>query len=137
MIEGRFYLKNYSGWGVSYFLLTSAKDMPVILNRLNTLKCNNLFKRRAKKLLSSGLFNTGLAYSNKKLRRSILVVSEATSVWEFLNSFAHEIDHLEKHIAKALNFSPYSETASYLVGEIIMNMFKKIVCKKEMFYPEQ
>lgn len=46
------------------------------------------------------------------------------------NSFAHEVDHhVEKHIAKTLNFSPYSESASYLVGEIIRNMFYNITRK--------
>lgn len=53
----------------------------------------------------------------------------STDIWEFFNSFAHEVDHIEKHIAKTLNFSPYSESASYLVGEIIRNMFYNITRK--------
>lgn len=48
---------------------------------------------------------------------------------DYFNSFAHEVDHIEKHIAKTLNFSPYSESASYLVGEIIRNMFYNITRK--------
>lgn len=53
----------------------------------------------------------------------------AKKLMEFFNSFAHEVDHIEKHIAKTLNFSPYSESASYLVGEIIRNMFYNITRK--------
>lgn len=41
----------------------------------------------------------------------------------------NNVDHIEKHIAKTLNFSPYSESASYLVGEIIRNMFYNITRK--------
>ena len=138
MITGHFYLKNYANWQVSYFLLVNTSDTEQILRALNSLQCNSAFRRRAKKLLLSGSPNIGLAYSNKRHKQSIIVVSEATSVWEFLNSFAHEIDHLEKHITKTLKFSPYSEAASYAVGEIVMNIFYKIfntrVCKSEMYY---
>lgn len=56
-------------------------------------------------------------------------LTPSTDIWEFFNSFAHEVDHIEKHIAKTLNFSPYSESASYLVGEIIRNMFYNITRK--------
>lgn len=53
--------------------------------------------------------------------------SEVAIADEVIN--AHEVDHIEKHIAKTLNFSPYSESASYLVGEIIRNMFYNITRK--------
>ena len=69
------------------------------------------------------------AYSNKHKRQSVIVVSKTTDIWEFFNSFAHEVDHIEKHIAKTLGFSPYSESASYLVGELVRNMFYNIFKK--------
>lgn len=84
---------------------------------------------RAKEILYSNRRNIGIAYSNPKYKRSAIVVSKTTDIWEFFNSFAHEVDHIEKHIAKTLNFSPYSESASYLVGEIIRNMFYNITRK--------
>lgn len=132
MIAGKFYLKNYDNWQIKYFMMADANDAEAIMKKLHHL-CNNIkFINRAEKLLCSGSLNTGLAYSNKRKRISIIVISNVTDVWEFFNSFAHEIDHVEKHIAKTLGFSPYSEDASYLVGEIIKNMFhdifKKIIC---------
>lgn len=132
MIAGKFYLKNYDNWQIKYFMMADANDAEAIMKKLHRL-CNNVkFINRAEKLLYSDSLNTGLAYSNKRKRISIIVISDVTDVWEFFNSFAHEIDHVEKHIAKALGFSPYSEDASYLVGEIIKNMFhdifKKIIC---------
>lgn len=107
-------------------------DAEEIIDELYSLRCSKRFLNRAKEILYSNRRNIGIAYSNPKYRRSAIVVSKTTDIWEFFNSFAHEVDHIEKHIAKTLNFSPYSENASYLVGEIIRNMFynitKKMLC---------
>lgn len=129
MIHGNFYLDNYDDWRIYYFMVTDIHDAYVILNKLRSIGCSQKFMSRAKKLLYSDKLNTGLAYSNIRKRKSVIVVSKTTDIWEFFNSFAHEIDHIEKHIAKALKFSPYSEDASYLVGEIIRNMFYDAIMK--------
>lgn len=100
-----------------------------IADELYSLRCSKRFLNRAKEILYSNRRNIGIAYSNPKYKRSAIVVSKTTNIWEFFNSFAHEVDHIEKHIAKTLNFSPYSESASYLVGEIIRNMFYNITRK--------
>lgn len=100
-----------------------------IIDELYSLRCSKRFLNRAKEILYSNRRNIGIAYSNPKYKRSAIVVSKTTDIWEFFNSFAHEVDHIEKHIAKTLNFSPYSESASYLVGEIIRNMFYNITRK--------
>ena len=129
MIAGKFYLENYANWQISYFIMTDADDAEIILDELYGLKCSKRFLARAEEILCSNRRDTGIAYSNPKCKRSAVVVSKTTNIWEFFNSFAHEIDHIEKHIAKALNFSTYSESASYLVGEIIRNMFYDITQK--------
>lgn len=126
MIAGEFRLRNYSNWRVLYFIITDADDADVILDELDQLRCGRKFMRRAEKLLCSGARNIGLTYTKSWLRTSVFVVSKTTNVWEFFNSFAHEVDHVEKHIAKALGFNPYSEKASYLVGEFIREIFYNI-----------
>lgn len=126
MITGKFHLKNYSNWRVIYFIITDADDADVILDELGQLNCGRRFMRKAERLLYSGARNIGLTYTKSRLMTSVFVVSKTTNVWEFFNSFAHEVDHIEKHIAKALNFSPYSEKASYLVGEFIREIFYNI-----------
>lgn len=129
MIAGKFYLENYANWRISYFMITDADDADIIMDRLCYIGCSQKFMGRAAKLLYSNRRNTGLAYSNKYERQSVIVISKTTNIWEFFNSFAHEIDHIEKHIAKTLGFSPYSENASYLVGELVRNMFYNIFKK--------
>lgn len=126
MICGKFYLENYANWQISYYLIADELDAAKILRKLSSLGCSKKFKKRATELLGSGKRNIGLAYSKPNLRASIIVVSQTTNIWEFFNSFAHELDHIEKHIAKALGFSPYSEDASYLVGEFVRNMLYTI-----------
>lgn len=129
MIAGNFRLKNYDGWRIAYYIMTEPYDAVEILERLYRSGCSRKFLRRAEKLLSSGKLNIGLTYSNPKERRSVIVISRTTTIWEFFNSYAHEVDHLEKHISKTLGFSPYSEDASYLVGEIIKNMFQDVTSR--------
>lgn len=113
-------------------MITDKNDSHCIIDRLRTIGCSQKFMSRAEKLLNSNRLNIGLAYSNRFKKQSVVVISKTTDIWEFFNSFAHEIDHIEKHIAKTLGFNPYSESASYLVGEIIKNMFyniyQKIIC---------
>lgn len=127
MISGEFYLENYANWHVAYFMLTDIEDAEEIIDELHELKCSLRFIRKAEKLLYSGNRNIGITYSNSNYERTVIVVSKTTDIFEFLNSFSHEIDHVEKHISKALRFSPYSEDASYLVGEIIFEMAHDVV----------
>lgn len=127
MISGTFHLKNYGNWKITYFLLSDESDAGDILYELRANGCSPKFMRNARRILYSGRKNTGMAYSNPRRKSSVLVVSGTTDVSEFLNSFAHEIDHVEKHVARTLHFSPYSEKASYLVGEIIQNIIHKTI----------
>lgn len=126
MISGKFRLKNYDDWQITYFLLTDKYNTDEVLEALRKAGCGEKLMRQAEKLFNSKRKNIGLAYSRKSKRKSVLVVSKATSAAEFINSFAHEIDHLEKHIARTLGFNPYSESASYLVGEMTRNIFSNI-----------
>ncbi len=129
MIAGRIKLANYSNWIVHYYMLTDYEDAPNILNKLKQLNCSLKFLKQARSLLLSGCKNKGLTYSRPLRKETVVVVSRSTDIGEFFNTFAHEIDHVEKHVAKALKFSPYSEKASYLVGEITREMIYTLIRK--------
>lgn len=129
MITGSLTLTNYSNWKVRYFILVHPKDSDIILRALFRMNCSSRFMRRAKSLLRSNRLNKGLTYSRPFRRETIVAISESTDIGEFFNTFAHEIDHIEKHLAKALGFSPYSERASYLVGEIVREMIYALIKK--------
>ena len=127
MIHGKIRLVDFNNWTVRYYIETDSDDAEFILRAISKICDNKKFLRRAEKLLNSNSLNTGLTYTNPELRITIVVVSKSTDIWEFFNSLAHEIDHVEKHISRLIGFSPYSEDASYLVGEIIQEVFKDIV----------
>lgn len=69
-------------------------------------------------------YNTGLTYSNFRLRYSVVVIGITTSADEFQNTFDHEKGHLAKHIGEALDIDLFGEEYEYLTGEIGMQMFK-------------
>lgn len=127
MITGRFRLEDFGGWGIRYFILTGREDAGTVLRALSRKGCGSAFLERAGRLLRSGRMDTGLTYTNPDRRWSVIVVSRTTDVWEFFNTLAHEIDHVEKHVSAELGFSPYSEDASYLAGEIVRGMFYSIM----------
>lgn len=127
MISGKIRLRNYSDWQITYYIFTKKENASVILDSLYGLGCNNKFLQKAAGLLESGKRNIGITYSNSRSKRTVFVISETTSLEEFFNSLAHEVDHVEKHIAKALDFSPYSEQASYLVGEILQKIIHNTI----------
>lgn len=133
MITGEVILDNYQGWRVRYYLATDSRDAGRITADLKSCGCSDKTLRKAKRLLSSDRCNKGLTVSKRKSRKTFIIASKSTSVYEFINTFVHELDHIEKHIAKALNFDPYSERASYLVGEltreIVTNAINKLLCR--------
>jgi hypothetical protein len=62
--------------------------------------------------------DTGFTYSNKKLRRTVMIVGLASSPAEFLNSFEHELRHLVDDIASTHSMDMAGEEVAYLTGDI-------------------
>lgn len=82
--------------------------------------------QRAYNNLSSGDLNTGLCYSNKKNRETVLVVAKTSSAGEFLNSLTHEASHACVHIASATGVDLISEDYAYMVGDLCGEMYPKV-----------
>ena len=62
--------------------------------------------------------DSGFTYSNKTMRRSVVVVGLATSQAQFLNSFEHELRHLCDDIAAASGMPMQGEEVAYLTGDV-------------------
>lgn len=67
--------------------------------------------------------NTGMTYSVLDRRESLVVISNATSREQFVNSLAHEAKHVQSHICKYYHVSETGERAAYLLGYIIQLMY--------------
>lgn len=74
--------------------------------------------RRAMTLISSGAVNTGLIFSNKSERKTIIVVGLSSNVGEFINTLTHEINHFIEHVMEALHIQSGTEDEAYFTGEL-------------------
>ena len=131
MIQKRINLKNYGGWIIQVFLDTSSDDVDEIMERLWSINVNATQARKAYQCLSGEVLNTGLCYSNLKLRQSVIVVALTSSSAEFFNSLVHEIAHACIHISSELGIDLHSEGFTYLMGDVCIEIYseaKRLLC---------
>lgn len=118
-------------WTVHVFIDTGLNDAPSILRFMRSLGCSRWQMRIAKaNLHDRWKVNTGITSTVTYRRSSVTVISECTSIREFLNSYAHELNHLEMHIGKACGYDPYGEDASRLSGELMSRIFLELFADK-------
>lgn len=111
-------------WCVDIFYDVKPKDASFILDKLADLGCPMRDLVKAEDLLLSGIPNEGLTYSNRYERKTLIVITEVTDPFQFLNSLSHEKQHLEQAICKADRLDPYGEPIAYLSGDISMALAK-------------
>lgn len=75
-------------------------------------------------------YNTGMAYTNSNNKTSIILISKSTSNDQFINTIIHEAKHIQTHICNYYNINEDSETAAYLIGYIVQQMYK--IFKQEL-----
>jgi len=122
MKKAKIDLREYD-WTVYIFFYSRPSDSDEILAYLRSFGCKGDNLYNAKRSLKNGRKNEGLTYSNYIKRVSVLVVGQASSFDELMNSSAHEIDHLAKHIVEANGIDVFSEEASYLVGDLTQKIY--------------
>ena len=111
-------------WCVDIYYDVKPKDTDHILDLLWDLGCPERDMYKAEDLISSGVPNEGLTYSNRRERRTLIVITEVTDPFQFLNSLSHEREHLLQAIGKADGLDPYGEPIAYLSGDISMALAK-------------
>lgn len=115
-------------WEIHFYIDTTPHDARRILQDIEDMGASGAVLRRAyRNLYARWKPDTGLTVSRARERRSVSVVSWQTSAREFLNTYAHELNHLEMHIGRAMRYDPYGEPASYLSGEINSRIITKIL----------
>lgn len=118
-------------WHVTVYFAINEYWTDEIMEELWNLGIDSINAKRAYNNLASGELNTGLCYSNYKKRKSVVVISKATTTDELFNSLMHEFKHLSSHIAKACNIDDNGEQIAYATGELAHDMWKYI---KHLFY---
>lgn len=134
MMSGSVTLRRYGGWKVVYYVAADRTDADEIMRALERVGCPAERLEKAERMLRGRSCDTGLTYSNKKRRFSCITISQTRNFSELINTFVHELDHVAKHITLAMSIDPYSERASYLIGELARDIFvdliSKLFCKR-------
>lgn len=131
MIIQRFLLKDYD-WKVAVLYNVTFKDVNIVHTILKEICNNDKIVYRSTRYIERGKLNTGFIYSNFNIKSSVIVIGEAESKQEFINTIAHEANHLQSHIATVFNINEKGEEVCYLIGNIVERMYKvfsKIICK--------
>ena len=126
MIRQKIVLPEYGGWTIYCFYAVTRYDVHEIMSRLHSIGCDSSSAKKAYRNLSESKLNTGLCYSNARQRRTVFVTALTTCAAEFINSWHHELGHLESHICEAYGMNPKGEEIAYLSGDLAMEMFPKI-----------
>lgn len=129
MMSGSVTLRRYGGWKVVYYVAADRTDADEIMRALERVGCPAERLEKAERMLRGRSCDTGLTYSNKKKRFSCITISQTRNFSELINTFVHELDHVAKHITLAMSIDPFSERASYLIGELARDIFVELTSK--------
>lgn len=102
-------------WCIECFITTDDSQLNEIMCKLEKLECSEKIMNKAYQILSEQV-DSGFAYSNSKMHKSLMVINMSTSMDEFVNTYNHEKNHIEMHICEELGINPYSEEAADLSG---------------------
>lgn len=119
MIKDVFYIKS---WKVIILYECTCDDIDYIIETLKQVNCPKIYIKEALTNLETCSLNTGLTYSNIKLKSSIIVINKTSSFAQLINTVSHEFYHLICHISKALKIKDQEELA-YLNGKLNMQSY--------------
>lgn len=119
MIKDVFYIKS---WKVTILYECTCDDIDYIIETLKQVNCPKIYIKEALNNLETCNLNTGLTYSNIKLKSSIIVINKTSSFAQLINTVSHEFYHLICHISKALKIKDQEELA-YLNGKLNMQSY--------------
>ena len=116
------------GWNLRIFYCPkTTSQRSVVLQCLYNAGCTGRNFRRAMTLLGSGAVNTGLIFSNKIERNTIIVVGRSSDIAEFVNTLTHEINHFIEHVMEALHIQSGTEDEAYFTGEFFELLYRDAV----------
>ena len=116
------------GWNLRIFYCPkTTSQCSIVLQRLFNAGCTGKNYRRAMALLKSGAWNTGLTYTNKENRETIIVVGCSSDIAEFVNTLTHEINHFIEHVMEALHIESGTEDEAYFTGEFFELLYRDAV----------
>ena len=110
-------------WNVTILYETTCEDIDFIIGILQEINCPKYYINRAVDNLEKCKLNSGLTYSNSKLKSSVIIITKTSSFAQLINTISHEYFHLICHISQSLNIKDEEELAN-LNGNLNMRSYK-------------
>ena len=121
---------NIYDWDITVLYETTCDDIDIIIETLMDINCPEYYIKEALDNLEECKLDSGLTYSNLKLRSSVIVINKASSFSQLINTIAHEYFHLISHISSILDITDEEELAN-LNGNLNMRSYKIVEKLKE------
>jgi Zn-dependent peptidase ImmA (M78 family) len=86
-------------WKVTVLYETTCNNIDYIIETLKDIECPNYYINRALDNLEECKLNSGLTYSNSKLKSSVIIITKTSSFAQLINTISHEYFHLICHIS--------------------------------------
>jgi Zn-dependent peptidase ImmA (M78 family) len=85
-------------WNVTILYETTCEDIDFIIRILKTINCPKYYIERALDNLEECKLDSGLTYSNMRLKSSVIIINKTSSFSQLINTIAHEYYHLICHL---------------------------------------
>lgn len=115
------------GWQVRFLTDFTCLHIDEAVDALINAGCRDDNLRNAFDNLAACTPDTGLAYSNSAMRKTVLIAHRTTSLGQLLNTLTHETAHIRDHIAKAAGTDPTSEEMCYLQGDLMQTQEEAVI----------
>lgn len=127
MIYGETYLTKYD-WIIQLYILTNKDTEKHILNILDKIDIDNKYKQAILNKFIN-FVDYGSVIHNISDRISIIFIGQQSKIISYIDTIAHEKNHVEMCICNQLDINPKSEEASYLSGYIASKLLNPDVFK--------
>ena len=122
MIIDKFSVYN---WKITILYETTCDDIDFIIKTLMDIKCPVKYINKALDNLQECKLNSGLTYSNTRLKSSVIIINKTSSFSQLINTIAHEYFHLICHISDVLEIKDEEKLAN-LNGNLNMRSYNII-----------
>lgn len=111
-------------WGIIFIYGYNFMDIDELAVILDSFGASEKDIRKAMPILYS--VNSGMTISRSDLTMSVIVISEATNVEQFMDTLAHEIDHVQDAIDRHYGVRQGSEDSAWLQGYIMRGISRAL-----------
>ena len=127
MIYGETYLTKYD-WIIQLYILTNKDTEKHIFNILDKINIDNKYKQAILNKFLNFVDYASVVH-NISDRISIIFIGQQSKIISYIDTIAHEKNHVEMCICSQLDINPESEEASYLSGYIASKLLNPDVFK--------